>query len=591
VPAEQSTQEALRTLRSDGDSPAGLRTRRPLLLMVLLLSGAAAIRLGLLVLEWPASNSDEGTMGLMAMRIAEGRHFPSFMYGQSYMGTLEAYVAAAGFWAFGPSLVGLRVPMLLLFLLFLYALYVLARRLYGSSVALVSVALLALGSREMYGHQLVAQGAVPETLLGGTVLLLLGHRLLGTPDRQSHAAGQRWRLAGWGVTATLGLWSTVLLAPFVATSAALVWMTLRRRSAPPAGGLWALGGGLLVGAVPWVLHDVTRPWRDSSVLSVANLYLHGGTGLEGRQSAGLAVQLTSTVTTSLAYATGGSAVAHPLSRPAWPYGYSGSWHPPTDDAVATLWGIALIVLWAAGLVTCIQVVRHRRGAADVPAGGTPALADVWARLAMLAAAGLTVAAFAASPTPGIAPANNVRYLVGALVATPAVIAPLWSLRSVAPRSGALLRSAVLMVVAGTLTLGTVQAYRDAGGGPSEAASRQLIDSLRNEGITHVYSGYLDCDRLTFLSREQIICAVLSGDSTSGLRPGFDRYAPYRTDVQADPRAGYVFRAADPRNAALALSPCRWRKRWHVAGYEVWEPADRCPIPPGPGTPAPRDLDD
>ncbi len=48
--------------------------------------------------------------------------------------------------------------MLLLFLLFLGTLHLLARRLYGTAVATVSVGLLALGSREQFGHELVAQG-------------------------------------------------------------------------------------------------------------------------------------------------------------------------------------------------------------------------------------------------------------------------------------------------------------------------------------------------------------------------------------------------------------------------------------------------
>jgi hypothetical protein len=540
----------------------------PSLALILLLVVAAAVRIGLLVREWPASNSDEGTMGLMAMHIAEGRHFPSFMYGQSYMGTAEAYLAAAVFRVFGPSLAGLRIPMLLLFLLFLVAMYVLARRLYGTAVALVSVGLLALGSRELYGHELVAQGAIPETLLAGTLLLLLGHRLLATPDDPSHAAAQRWRLAGWGATATLGLWSTMLTAPFVLTSAVLVWMTIRRRAAARPGGLWALGGGLLTGAVPWLLHDFTHPWRDGGVVGVMNIYLMGGTGLDGGQSAGLASQVTNTVTTSLAYVSGGSAIAHPYSRPAWPFGFSGSWRPPTDDAVATLWGIALIVLWAAGVATCIRALRRR--------APEERSAQVYSRLAMLTAAGLTVAAFAAGSTPGVAPANNFRYIIGVLVATPAVIASLWSLRSVAPRVGGPLRAAVVGIVAITLALGTVQAYRDSARGPGEADRRQLIDALRRAGVTHIYSGYFDCNRLTFISREQIVCAVLFRDAAGGLRPGFDRYLPYRTEVRADPRAAYVFRSGDSRNTALARSTCHWQKRWQLAGYEIWEPAPDCP---------------
>lgn len=545
---------------------------------MVLVSVAAAIRLGLLLLEWPASNSDEGTMGLMAMHIAAGRQFPSFMYGQSYMGTAEAYLAAMVFRVSGSSLVGLRIPMLVLYLLFLIALYVLARRLYGTAVALVSVGLLGLGSRELYGDQLVAQGAIPETLLAGTLLLLLGHRLLEAPDDERQANGQRWRLAGWGATATLGLWSTVLVAPFVITSAVLVWMSLRRRAASLPGRLWALSGGLLAGAVPWTLHDVTHPWRDSGAVTVVKMYLSGGTGLNGEQSPGLARQLTNTVTTSLSYVTGGSVIAHPHSPPAWPFGYSGSWNPPTDDTFSTLWGIALIVLWTAGLATCVRVLRHRRGASGERSGDGVTPAQVRSRLAMLIAAGLTVVAFVGSPTPGVAPANNVRYIIGVLIATPAVIAPLWNLRSMAPRVGGILRSAVLVLVATALIVGTAQAYRDAAQGPSEATSRQLIAALRRAGISHIYSGYPDCDRLIFISGEHIICAVLFGDLTSGLYPGLDRYPPYRAAVRADPRAAYVFRSGDPRNAVLARSTCQWQKRWRFDGYDIWQPANSCAIP-------------
>lgn len=554
-------------------------------MLVLLLCVAAGVRLGLLVLEWPASNSDEATFGLMAMHIAEGREVPSFMYGQSYMGTAEAYLAAGVFWVFGPSLIGLRIAMLLLYLLFLTAMYVLARRLYGTSVALVSVGLLALGSRELYGHQLVAQGAIPETLLAGTLLLLLGHRLLDTPDQPSHAGAQRWRLLGWGATATLGLWSTVLIAPFVLTSAVLVAMSLHRRKAAIPGRLWVLGAGLLTGALPWILHDLTRPWQDSGVVSVINMYLNGGTGLNGAQSPGLATQITNTVTTSLSYVTGGSAIAHPYSRPAWFFGYTASWQPPTDDIPSALWGIALIVLWTTGFTTCIRVLRHRHHTQQQHQpqqqqrnGDAPTQAQIWTRLAMLTAAALTVAAFAASPTPGVAPANNFRYIIGVLIATPAVLAPLWHLRSAAPKIGALLKNAVLILVATTLSLGTLQAYRDAGQGPTEAPRRQLINALQHEGITHIYSGYLECNRLTFLSREHITCAVLFGGPTDGLHPGLDRYQPYRTATQTDPRATYVFRTTDTRNTALARSNCSWQKHWNLAGYEIWQPADHCPIP-------------
>ncbi|WP_088282376.1 hypothetical protein [Kineosporia sp. A_224] len=545
-------------------------------MLALLLSVAGGVRLGLLLLEWPASNSDEATTGLMAMHIAEGRHAPVFMYGQSYMGTAQAFLAAVPFRTFGPSLIALRVPMLLAFLLFLTLVFVLGRRLYGTPVALMSVALLTLGSREQLGYELIAQGAVPETLVGGTLLLLLGHRLLEVSGAPGRGGTRRGLLAAWGTTASVGLWSTALVAPFVATSAVLVVMSLRRHPAKLLGSVSALVVGLVAGAAPWILHDVTHPWRDSGVVSVVNLYLHGGTGLNG-QSAGLGSQVANTLTTSLAYMTGGSAVAHPQSLPAWPFGYWDSGQPPTDNIVAALWGFALVALWATGLLANVRTLRRRRRATRQQNRDSPALATVCTRLAMLGSAGLTVVAFAASPAPGIAPANNVRYIIGALVATPAVIAPLWSMDSAMPKIGRPLRVLSLTIAALALAVGTVQAYSDAGRGPSEAARRQLLDSLEARGVTHVYSGYFDCGRLTFLSAEQVTCAVVYADSTGRLRPGFDRYSPYRAQVRGDAAAGYVFQADDPRNRTLDDSGCTWSARWSVAGYEVRQPAGRCEI--------------
>ena len=58
---------------------------------------AVGIRLLLLALGWPQTDSDEGTMGLMALHIAHHAQFPPVFYGQNYIGTLEAYLAAVFF--------------------------------------------------------------------------------------------------------------------------------------------------------------------------------------------------------------------------------------------------------------------------------------------------------------------------------------------------------------------------------------------------------------------------------------------------------------------------------------------------------------
>ena len=96
---------------------------------------AVGIRLALLVQGWPHTNSDEGTFGMMAINIAFHGDRPIFMYGQNYMGTTQAYLAALMFRLFGISLLNLRLGLVFLFALFLYAMYLLTSLLIGLGTA------------------------------------------------------------------------------------------------------------------------------------------------------------------------------------------------------------------------------------------------------------------------------------------------------------------------------------------------------------------------------------------------------------------------------------------------------------------------
>ena len=65
---------------------------------------ATVIRVTLAYQHWPLSNSDEGTMGIMALHIFSHGEHPIFFYGQNYMGATEAYLGAALFHVSGASL-------------------------------------------------------------------------------------------------------------------------------------------------------------------------------------------------------------------------------------------------------------------------------------------------------------------------------------------------------------------------------------------------------------------------------------------------------------------------------------------------------
>src|SRR5215472_6389784 len=85
--------------------------------LALILCGTL-LRVLLAALRWPLLNSDEGTMGIMALHIAYRGEHPIFYYGQHYMGTLEAYIAAGFFRLFGASVFTLRLGPVLMFVLF-----------------------------------------------------------------------------------------------------------------------------------------------------------------------------------------------------------------------------------------------------------------------------------------------------------------------------------------------------------------------------------------------------------------------------------------------------------------------------------------
>src|SRR5688500_13396512 len=57
-------------------------------------------------------DSDQAVIGLMAKHLSELRAFPVFMYGQSYMLGVEAWLAAPVFLLLGVSVTSLKLPLL-----------------------------------------------------------------------------------------------------------------------------------------------------------------------------------------------------------------------------------------------------------------------------------------------------------------------------------------------------------------------------------------------------------------------------------------------------------------------------------------------
>src|SRR5260370_33565805 len=134
---------------------------------------ATLLRLLLISQGWPSTDSDESTMGLMALHIAYRGEHPVFFYGQGYMGSLEAYIAAPLFHLFGPSTFSLRLGLVFHFTLFLIIMYFLASLLYTKRLALATLILLCLGSDVILRQEVYAFGAHSWTLFFCTVTFFL----------------------------------------------------------------------------------------------------------------------------------------------------------------------------------------------------------------------------------------------------------------------------------------------------------------------------------------------------------------------------------------------------------------------------------
>ncbi|GAA2701008.1 hypothetical protein GCM10010429_04430 [Micromonospora olivasterospora] len=514
--------------------------------------GGLAYRAVLVVLGVPATNSDEATMGLAALHISQGRDFPAFFYGQSYMGTLEAYLAAPLFWLFGPTTVALRLPTLLLYGVFVVGMFALTRLIVGPWPAVVTVAVLALGSDRIVKNQLIAAGGYPEISPGAAVLFLLA-TLLGLglipPRRRTFML--------WGLISGLLFWTHWLILPYLGVAGLVLIAAARKnRNRMNLGSVaWATVLGFVVGSLPLLVYNLSSPFSSNSV----GVFLS---------------QNASAADSSLADKIyGGVLLGIPMGVGLCSPGRCETWH--------LLWSFPyLVALLVAGF---IAVKGLRQGADE----GFRNLV----RLGLVAAAGTTVLAYARSSSAAETPVESARYLSPLLVSTPVLLWLVWTLAArlvrlgegrnvstarrrlftlaVTVPAGAVL--AVMAVATSALAL-EVPAIREA-----EERRDSLAEYLLAQGSRYVYADYWTCNRLTFRAREEIRCAVLNDDLTRG----HDRYAPYRRAVESSANPVYVVPESLPLDghvrAALDTSGVAYRVS-RVAGHNIYVPARPLPIP-------------
>src|SRR5437660_3482520 len=227
------------------DESSGLRRPRTYYLIAVLF---IALRIPLFLdpalhLGW---NSDAALFGMIAKSIAQGRGFPLFFWGQSYLGPLTSYIAAPLVWVMHPMR-ALRLAASLEVLAGITFYWLGLRRAFDDRVANAAALWLAIGPSYFMLFSIATIGGEPMFLLSGAIFWFA--------QRTGLARMRDWFILG--VLAGFGWW--IHQGVIFALGAAVLAKVAGRRS-PPAGLHWprspivraiaiAIGADLFLGAL------------------------------------------------------------------------------------------------------------------------------------------------------------------------------------------------------------------------------------------------------------------------------------------------------------------------------------------------------
>lgn len=484
----------------------------PTLLVFIGLFIAAGFKFALLTLNRVPFNADEAVVALMARHILQGER-PVFFYGQAYMGSLDAFLVAAGFRLFGEQVWVIRLVQTLLYLGTLITTAELGRRLFASRrVAALAVLLLAIPTVNVSLYTTVSLGGYGEALLIGNLILLAALQIerawrAGLQNRLFTAAGL------WGFLAGLGLWAFGLTLVYSLPSAVfliirLVPQAVRNRHTRR---LWSLSfllvAGFLVGASPWLVYAAQH--------GVGQLVFElVGSAVAGAESGSIANRFMSHLVNLLLL---GASVIFGL-RPPWEARWLGL--PILPFA---------LFFWIAVCAWMVRKALHSRRAHRQ-------LILLGVVLALLA--GFLFTSFGVDPSG--------RYFVPLAVPL-ALFAADWFL-VFARRRKSWAYAMVLLVVL-YQAWGNLQAAASPTGlttqfyAPSQIDHRydaQLIQFLRSQGANAGYSNYWVSYPLAFLSEETLIFIPrLPYHTDLKYTRRDDRYLPYDWKVDQAARAAYI----------------------------------------------------
>lgn len=265
---------------------------------------AGAIKFLISPVDITPFNADEAIVALMARHINQG-NIPVFFYGQAYMGSLDAMLAAIGFRFLGEEVWVIRLLQSVLYIGTVLTTMMLASRLLNSKRAsLYAGLIMAVPPVNVTLYSTVSLGGYGEMLLMGNLLLLGGLSII-KQIRNGYAKVDRyiyWGLFLWGIGAGFAFWVFGLTLIYSLPVIFVIFLYLVRRSSWKVirPGLVLLIGGI-IGSSPWwfsalqtgdpgIIAELaggaikgtgTGFWLMRPLNRLLNLFVFGGTALIG----------------------------------------------------------------------------------------------------------------------------------------------------------------------------------------------------------------------------------------------------------------------------------------------------------------------
>ncbi len=499
---------------------------------------AMGLKLWLVVAQLVPFNSDEAIVALMARHILQGQR-PVFFYGQAYMGSLDAYLVAIGFWLFGQSVWVIRLVQSVLYLALLLTTAWLARVAYTSwKIAAIALILLAIPTVNTTLYTTASLGGYGEALLIGNLIMLIT-LLIHQDWRENHFPGKLWKWIAVGFWMGLGIWAFGITLVF--SAAALVYLSLTLLVSIKKGHLKKLPGsethklplkalvspigffliGMMLGSAPW--------WLYALKFGVGQLIweLVGG-AIAGVEKAPWIVQTWQHLVNLVLL---GSTAA---------FGF----RPPWDVTWLALPLIPVVLFfWVLVAITVVKdlVLLQRKSSLDE---SNPMLESRWAHLLWISVILILLSGFVLTPF-GADPSG--RYFVP--LAVPLVLLAAWSILKLLHAFGMRVYLLVGLVLIFNLWGSIQSAQRFPPGfttqfyAPTQIDHRydqELIDFLIAQDEDYGYSNYWVSYPLAFLSQERLIyLPALPYHQDFRYTQRDDRYQLYHPIVQSADRVAYI----------------------------------------------------